>query len=490
MRFHHTPKITAATPTHLTPTDFETLTTWLAQYDPNDLPLELQFTRTPIQTRIDRIVVLLANLVCEFNKSNQDGAFATFTKREFDQFVKLQRYHHQQRFYALTRQGHDAATAAGMMGYSLFQGTIEAITPYQISPHMLIHNEAERSKIKAVFENVLLENAKKEEMELLRKAEEAAMELLREVDAENTCKNQKKKKKKLQPKKQQKAKPTKKNDVDNKQKASDEKDIGTHNADDVTVQVLSAPKEPVVEEEAAAEGSDITKRVKFHEQLTKKATEGNRGENADVEVKGILKVKNQEEISDDVVAHLMVPLKIDYNDRVSDTALPQPTPAITAETICESIVPPMSPKKLHADSDFAALVSEIESLKSENAHLRREVATISQNLTEAVQRVQLKAYVAETARDSAQERAAMLESLLIEVVEGKIAGIELQEVLLGFKQQATSPTAGSSLGSLLDRLPKDTWIHVNSNPNQQLSPLREELHNHKGFLSQLRQSDT
>jgi hypothetical protein len=235
--------------------------------------------------------------------------------------------------------------------------------------------------------------------------------------------------------------------------------------------------------------------VKFHQQLTNTATKkGNGKDSKNAEVKGILKKDSKkQEIpnSNDVVAHLMVPLKIDYTDRVSDTALPQPDPGISAETIiCESIVPPMSPTKLHVKSDFSALVSEIESLKAENIQLRREVAATSQNLTEAVQRVQLKAYIAETARDSAQERAALLESLLLEVIEGKIAGIELQEVLMGLKQPTTSsPTAGSSLDSLLNRLPKDTWIHVvNSSPNQQSSPLCEELQNHKGFLSRLRQS--
>ena len=194
-----------------------------------------------------------------------------------------------------------------------------------------------------------------------------------------------------------------------------------------------------------------------------------------------------------ILTRLKVPLSMDYKDRVSETALCPP-----ADDIIETIIPPMSPSKTvrktysqvanmmsekmspskpdNANSALARLLSENEALKAENAQLRHEFAENRQNSTEAVQRVQLKAYIAETARDSAQERATLLENLLLQVIDGKLGGKELEELVLGPRAQTTP--AGASLVSSL---------HLDSMQSLSRNSMQEE--SHKGILSRLRRGN-
>jgi hypothetical protein len=192
--------------------------------------------------------------------------------------------------------------------------------------------------------------------------------------------------------------------------------------------------------------------------------------------------------SNDILAHLMVPLKIDYEDRVSETALPNPLFELRADASRQSIIDQINLSQTdRVNSEATSLRTENESLKSENAKLRREFEAARQKSTEAIQRVQLKAYIAETARDSAQERAALLEALLVEVIDGKVGRDELEGIFLGLKAQ-TSPIA-ASLSSLLDRLPKDTLISINSTKGENQNQIQRDLQNHKGVLSRLRRGD-
>lgn len=435
-----------------------------------------------------RIVVLLATLVCGF----RDGNDETIRLKLEDQFAKLQCYyeHERQRFQTLTDRDHDAETAAAMVGSSVCQGSTAAMLPLRLSPRMVIESAHTRTELKQFFENVLFDQRAK-------RAKDAEMELLHELELdENKAIKKSTKKKKHQPKK--KKLQSKENLPDGRPGANvhvvADKKKDSNKTSSTFAQVVAAREETkYVDQTTTKAETGARKKAQFPKQLTNKPVKSRNDENKEGQVESILKKELSADVPNpDVVAHIMVPLKIDYKDRVSDTALPRPdksAPELSADELRESIVPPMSPtRSRHANnSAFSALISEIESLKAENAQLRREVAAAGQNLTEAVQRVQLKAYIAETARDSAQERAALLESLLLEVLEGKIAGIELQEVLLGLKEQTTSPTAGSSLNSFLGRLPKDTQICVNSSSiNKESSPLRDELQNHKGVLSQLR----
>jgi hypothetical protein len=461
-----------------TPTDYETLTSWLAQYSPDDLPPDLQsFKLTPIQSSMGRVVVLLANLVCNFDASPKN---VVFTKRERDQFEKLQCVHLVQRFHHLTGEGHPPETAASIMGTSLFQGTVKAITPLELSPRMLIEGSGERTKLRRYFENVLDKKAKEAEMKLLRE-----LELELELDAITTSKAARKgKKKKHQGKK-----------LHYKNKPCDKPVSGDDEKENTDGSTFAQGGALTVDDTT----TETTKRVRFGEKCTNKPINSS---NAEIKegtvVKGILKKELRVDVAsksgNNILAHFLVPMKIDYEDRVSETSLPQPkaSPQLSVDAITESIIPPMSPTRSHSgtNSDFSALVSQIEALKAENAQLHREVAAAAQKSTEAIQRVQLKAYIAETARDAAQERAELLEALLLEVIDGKIVGIELQEVLLGLQKQSSSPTAAaSSLSSLLDRLPTDTLIHVNSSPGQKPTSIQDELSNHKGILSRLRQGD-
>eukprot|EP00956_Cyclotella_meneghiniana_P016194 scaffold25473_cov53-Cyclotella_meneghiniana.AAC.4 len=468
----------------LNPTDYKTLTSWLAQFGPDDeLPPDLHFSLTPIQSSMGRILVLLANMVCDFDTTDAQVNVLSiqFTCDQQNQFTKLQSYYQIQRFkHLMSEEGHSAETAAAKMGTSLCRGTIMASTPHHLSPRMMIDDSEERMKVRRAFIRIL-ENI----------AEEAEIELLKSLDvceSDDIMKKKSKKKKASSLPKQKKVKtePNKKSPNDGT------KDDKVNN--NITVQPDSEKKnEPLTGKENTNDSTfaqivatsqmktvvqDTTKRVKFNKQLksTKKQNKGSKeGQEEGSLVKGILRKPLSVDVpnTNDVVAHFIVPSKV-YDDRVSETALPASyRESISADAITRSIIPPLSPNKSEHSTDFNFSIhtTEIEALKEENVRLRRKVASAGQYLTEAVQRVQLKAYIAETARDAAQERVKLLETLLYEVINGKIGGSELQDAI-GQKNQTGSPTA-SSLSELLDRLPKDTMVHINS--TRSLEPLPCEL---------------
>lgn len=62
------------------------------------------------------------------------------------------------------------------------------------------------------------------------------------------------------------------------------------------------------------------------------------------------------------------------------------------------------------------LESDNQSLRAEVEALRNQMAMERQSAVEALQRVQLKSYIADTARDAAEERATWLEAVLVDAV--------------------------------------------------------------------------
>ncbi|KAL3782771.1 hypothetical protein HJC23_003092 [Cyclotella cryptica] len=431
---------------------------WLVQDNPDELPPTFpSFKLSPAQLSMGMswIIVFLANLACDFepklhkdansDRSLCDALSVTFTEQEHLRFQKLQNEYHNVRFHHLTKRlGYDANTASSTMGGTLnSKGLFQPPHLLTLSPRMMIENDTERTSMKTVLIEYLNRRAQEAEMSLLRDLEADARKLDRKVS--------KKKKKKLKQQNQQK-----------------ENQPG---------------KDSNAEEEHPDESK---KRVRFHEQSIddeKHDIEPQEVDRENATGKDVHRTDLRVEIpkSNDILAHLMVPLKIDYEDRVAETFL-------RTDVRTQSKIELMTlSKEDHAKCEVSSLMLENESLKAENAQLRREFEAARQKSTEAIQRVQLKAYIAETARDSAQERAALLEALLVEVIDGKIAGSELEELFLNLK--TPTPTAASSLSSLLDRLPKDTIIRINSSQGDHQREIQHELQNYKGVLSRLRRGD-
>ena len=165
-------------------------------------------------------------------------------------------------------------------------------------------------------------------------------------------------------------------------------------------------------------------------------------------------VHDAAKVSDHDLARIMKPLAIDYDDRVNDTALHQLQPTDNVEFQSSFALPPLvlePAESLAATSSMpnqstaidanissqsinegmmnarvASLTSENEimaarnnfldhqnkALLAENEALRNQLVSYKQQSVEAVQRVQLKAYISETARDVAEERVAWLENVL------------------------------------------------------------------------------
>jgi len=154
---------------------------------------------------------------------------------------------------------------------------------------------------------------------------------------------------------------------------------------------------------------------------------------------------NAKSLSDRELVDIIKPGTIDYEDRVNDTALLPPNNSQSSQS--SSPVPPISSQSLpevastNANANANAksskqtspssnlvssltseneilsatnnfLVQENKSLRAENESLQNKLDESKQQSVEAVQRVQLKAYIAETARDAAEERAMRLESML------------------------------------------------------------------------------
>ena len=445
-------------------TDYEIIASWLAQYGPHELPSCLtSFPLSPIQSSMGRVVVLLANLVCNFDSrgsldKEDSSAFissVSFSEIERERFRKLQCFYHVQRFQHLKSKGWDVERVASMMGASIYQGAIEELEPLELSPRMLIKDETQRVSLTHVCVDILS-----------KKAKEVELSLLHDLDLDEAASKKGQKKKSKRNMKKKCLQPNENFGEKNQVTVDEEEEINA-----VTIsQAITVSKTKTLDKAT----SEAKMRVMFQQRSANK-------ENKRVDVP---KTNN-------IIAHLMVPITTEYDDRVSETALPQSKTSHEINAVCESIVPSMSPSKRYgaSNSEVIGLLSEIESLKTENNQLRSEISLADQKSTEAVQRVQLKAYIAETARDSAVERATLLETLLFQVLDGKIGEKELQERLCTIQRQAISPTSASSLSALLNKLPNDTFIHLNSNQGQKQNGVQEELEHHKGILSKLRRGN-
>ena len=144
---------------------------------------------------------------------------------------------------------------------------------------------------------------------------------------------------------------------------------------------------------------------------------------------------------------------IDYDNRVNDTALPgiSITPPRQRDDVLPEIgssAAPTARPSQSSDSSLLAqnafLLQQNKYLLAENEDLRKKLGNSKHRSVEAIQRVQLKAYVADTARVAAEEKAAELDSILANVitelvVEGSLRR-EVEEAL-----SLTSSTAYSAL---------------------------------------------
>ena len=144
---------------------------------------------------------------------------------------------------------------------------------------------------------------------------------------------------------------------------------------------------------------------------------------------------------------------IDYEDRVNDTALPQldsnadisPISHEPGSGVNAAEVGP-GPSRLESlTSQNNLLMQQNKSLLAEIDTLREKLAASKQQSVEAVQRVQLKAYIADTARAAAEEKAAKLEHLLTNAVSDIVVeGVIRQEI-----EEAISSTVSIAHSSLL-----------------------------------------
>lgn len=94
----------------------------------------------------------------------------------------------------------------------------------------------------------------------------------------------------------------------------------------------------------------------------------------------------------------------------SDESIPDSLITLMEHTVAEKT------EQIYNSLSIDQLTAQIISLQSENALLRKSQAIERQRATEAVQRIQLKAYIAETARDAAEERSARFEKLLVDAI--------------------------------------------------------------------------
>jgi hypothetical protein len=147
-------------------------------------------------------------------------------------------------------------------------------------------------------------------------------------------------------------------------------------------------------------------------------------------------------ISDrDIAQDFMKTTTIDYVDRVNDTALPEPYVNTDLEpdeplgptTISENVIETLGTAKdgdassllrlstvtyqnkiLTAQNNF--LTQQNQSLLSANEELQCQLAAVKRQTVEAIQQVQLKAYIAETALSAARDRASVMENLLVNII--------------------------------------------------------------------------
>jgi hypothetical protein len=238
--------------------------------------------------------------------------------------------------------------------------------------------------------------------------------------------------------------------------------------------------------------------------------------------------------------YVMKSSTIDYDDRVNDTALPQPNhDSDLSSTLINkpmtSIISTLPlPQKSYATAVSTAVVAEAEArpadditnsslllrvsyLTSENETLSAQnhllikrnetllekLAEAKRQSIEAVQHVHLKAYIAETARSAAEERATRLESILLDLasditidvlvrreIQDAISGnssssmsqVELIDIDTATRTRARLSTGNASmpLHAPLDSSPLSSAADGATNP----SPLRFER-----ILSRLRRGD-
>jgi hypothetical protein len=154
---------------------------------------------------------------------------------------------------------------------------------------------------------------------------------------------------------------------------------------------------------------------------------------------------------DDIERDFMKTPMIDYENRVNDTALPEPchihdrepddhiVPTLIYENAKDISEPTKDDdaasslrlssityqnKILSAQNNF--LTQQNQTLLVSNEELQCQLAAVKRQTVEGIQQVQLKAYIAETALCAARDRASVIEDLLVDIVSD-IAANELAE---------------------------------------------------------------
>jgi hypothetical protein len=132
----------------------------------------------------------------------------------------------------------------------------------------------------------------------------------------------------------------------------------------------------------------------------------------------------QESSSSTAPPHVSPPpnIQVSQSQLMSNTTTTTTTPIRSpsaSQAISPSVVSRLSTltaenEVLIAKNNF--LESDNQSLRAEVEALRNQMAMERQSAVEALQRVQLKSYIADTARDAAEERATWLEAVLVDAV--------------------------------------------------------------------------
>jgi hypothetical protein len=130
----------------------------------------------------------------------------------------------------------------------------------------------------------------------------------------------------------------------------------------------------------------------------------------------------QESSSSTAPPHVSPPpnIQVSQSQLMSNTTTTTPIRSPSAsQAISPSVVSRLSTltaenEVLIAKNNF--LESDNQSLRAEVEALRNQMAMERQSAVEALQRVQLKSYIADTARDAAEERATWLEAVLVDAV--------------------------------------------------------------------------
>lgn len=178
-------------------------------------------------------------------------------------------------------------------------------------------------------------------------------------------------------------------------------------------------------------------------------------------------VAQQEKVSCESLTNVMRSAMIDYDDRVNDTALPLPNqdseelsiPLDKIYKLSSSPIQPILLYNVHAakTSDEVGLLQRVTNLTRENELLIdhtnlliKQNNTLTEKLVEtkrqsieAVQQVHLKAYIAETARAAADERASQLVGMLTDYFTYKVTDEVMREEMLGALARVTVPSSPS-----------------------------------------------